>query len=350
MSLRLLLVGLGNRGGMWGRIIDREAGVEIAGIVDTDPKRIESFLAGRPALPAYADLPAALAEVKPDAVVLVTPPDGHLAQSRQVFAAGVPLLSEKPLTLDMAEALTICDEARAAGVPLSVGLNFRYLACTRKMRELVQGESLGVPGFGVFNYLRNRDWWRPGMNTYPRRMRDPMMLEQSIHHLDLIRHVYGREVVSLTCHQWNPPWSVYDHEANVTCQLTLTGGVEVVYTGTWTGGWNPLKFQWRTDCPGGMIEQRELFSDLWIARTEDADATPVPLEDCEPFVDDTAGLLRAFRDALAGTAPLPCTGVDHLETLAVCFAALDSHRTGRRVEMAEFRARHGVPEPVGTLG
>lgn len=345
-DLRILLVGLGNRGTMWGRIIDREPGMEIAGIMDTDPARIQTFLSGRGAIPGFSSLDAALAETRPDAVVLVTPPQGHLEQARLIFEAGVPLLAEKPLTLDLATSLEITRLARAADVPLTVGLNFRYLACTQEMRRLIRENTLGDPSFAVFNYLRNRDWWRPGMNTYPRKMKHPMMLEQSIHHIDLIRHVYGREVEALTCRCWNPPWSVYDHDANVTCQMTLQGGLEVIYTGTWTGGWNELKFQWRTDCPEGMIEQRELFSDLWTARTGDAEASPVTLAPCEPFVDDTAGLLRAFRDALAGRASLPCTGVDHLESLAVCFAAIEAHETGRRVDMAEFRARHALPEPL----
>jgi len=339
MSFRVLLVGLGNRGGMWGRIIDRNPAIEIAGIMDADPPRIEAFLAGRGPIPAFTDLGEALGAVQPDAVVLVTPPDGHLAQSRLIFAAGIPLLCEKPLASDLGEAAEIVRLAETSGVPLSVGLNFRYLACTRSMKALVEENRFGAPNFALFNYLRNRDWWRPGMNTYPRTMLHPMMLEQSIHHIDLIRHVYGREVEALTCRTWNPPWSVYAHDANVTCQMTLEGGMEVIYTGTWTGGWNALKFQWRTDCPAGMIEQRELFSDLYMAATEDREATEVPLEPCVPFEDDTAGLLAAFHAAITGDAALPCTGRDHLLSLATCFAAIEANETGRRVVLADYLAR-----------
>ena len=50
--------------------------------------------------------------------------------------------------------------------------------------------------------------------------------------------------------------------------------MEVDYLGTWAGGWNELKFQWRTDCADGVIVQRELFADLATARTGDAALTP----------------------------------------------------------------------------
>lgn len=346
MSFRILLVGLGNRGRMWGRIIAAGAETEFAGIVDTDAKRIETFCADHGPLPAFGDLKTAIAETRPDAVLLVTPPGGHLAQSRIIFEAGIPLLAEKPLTLDMKEAQEIVTAAEDAGVPLSVGLNFRYLSVSQGIKTLVAEKRFGDPNFAIFNYKRNRDWWRPGMNTYPQTMEHPMMLEQSVHHLDLIRYCYGLEVEEISCRNWNPPWSVYKHDANVSCQMTMEGGMEVHYVGTWTGGWNQLKFEWRTDCPEGVILQRELFSDLVTAATEDVEPTPVAIPDCVPFVDDSAALLDAFRLAIRNKTALPCTGADHLETLAVCFAAIESHETGRRVNMAEFRARHGLRKPM----
>lgn len=345
MTFRILLVGLGNRGRMWGRIIASKPDFEFAGIVDNDPKRIESFRADHGSLPAFSDLKEALTQTGPDAVLLVTPPQGHLHQSRIIFDFGVPLLSEKPLTLDMKEAQEIVALADAANVPLSVGLNFRYLPVSQGIRKLVADNTFGEPNYGLFNYKRNRDWWRPGMNTYPRTMQHPMMLEQSVHHLDLIRYCYGREVEAISCRNWNPPWSVYKHDANVSCQLTLEGGMEVFYVGTWTGGWNELKFEWRTDCPDGVILQRELFSDLVTAKTEDKEPTPVDIADCVPFVDDSAALLEAFRKAIIEGSTLPCTGADHLETLAVCFAAIEGHETGRRIDMRAFREMHGLRQP-----
>lgn len=342
MSARILLVGLGNRGRTWGRILAAHPDVTLAGIVDVDPARVDAFHRDIAPAPVFAGLAAGLAGARPDAVVLVTPPDGHRAQADAIFAAGVPLLSEKPLTLDLAEAVAIVRAGEAAKVPLAVGLNFRYLAVSQAIRDLVARQVFGAPNFGVFNYLRNRDWWRPGMNTYPRQMRHPMMLEQSIHHLDLIRYCYGAEVAHVTCRSWNPPWSVYADDANVACHLTMTNGMEVAYVGTWTGGWNEMGFQWRTDAPEGVILQRELFGDLVTARTEDKAPTPVDLAPCEPFIDDTRGLLDAFLAALAKGEPVPCSGRDHLRSLALCFAAIEADASGSRVDVAAFERRHGV--------
>jgi len=330
---------------MWASIVGGVEGVELSGVVEVNPATLAAFGAEQPDVPRFADLAEALAVTASDAVLLVTPPDGHLAQAQQIFAAGLPLLAEKPLTLDLAEAVQIVDLADRAQLPLMVGLNFRYLPVSQKIRELVAAEALGAPGFGQFTYQRNRDGRQPRLNKYPLTMRHPMLLEQSIHHLDLIRFCYRREVESVTCRTWNPPWSMYAHDSNVSCLLRLAGGLEVNYLGTWTGGWNELRFEWRTDCADGVIVQRELFADLATARTADKTLTPVELAPCEPFYDDSAALLAAFVAHVRDGAPVECSGADHLVTLALCFAAIESSETGRSVDMAEFCARRGISMP-----
>ncbi len=319
-----------------------------SGLVDVNPQAVAAFQSTRPGVSGFTNLDEALATVQSDAVLLVTPPEGHLAQARQIFAAGLPLLAEKPLTVDLPEAVQIVELARRANLPLMVGLNFRYLPVSRKIRELALNETLGSPGFGCFTYLRNRDGRLPHLNKYPLTMQHPMMLEQSIHHLDLIRFCYGREVEQVHCRTWNPGWSMYAHDSNVSCLLTLAGGLEVTYLGTWTGGWNELQFQWRTDCSKGVIVQRQLFEDLAVARTGDASLTPIELPPFRAFYDDTDALMSAFKAHLHDGAALECSGVDHLYTLALCFAAIESSAKGRAVQMHEFYARQGIAPPETT--
>lgn len=342
LPFRLLHVGLGNRGRMWSEVMDRRSDVVPSGYVDVSPERLALFQESHPHVSIFTDLSAALAKTQSDAVLLVTPPDGHLTQARQVFDAGLPLLSEKPLTLDMAEGVEIVRMAADADLPLMVGLNFRYLPVSRKIKEMVAQETVGAPGFGLFAYLRNRNGMLPMLNKYPLTMQHPMMLEQSIHHLDLIRYCYGREVERVSCRTWNPPWSMYRHDANVGCLLTLEGGMEVNYIGTWTGGWDALQFQWRTDCAGGVIVQRQLFKDLAYASMRDDALTPIPLPEFTAFYDDTDALLTSFISHVRADSELECSGLDHLRTLALCFAAIESSDTGRTVEMAEFYAQHGM--------
>jgi predicted dehydrogenase len=92
MTFRILLVGLGNRGKQWAGIVDANPRVELAAAVDPSPAARAVFAERFPGVRIMEDLDQALAEIACDAVLLVTPPDGHLAQARAVFAAGRPLL------------------------------------------------------------------------------------------------------------------------------------------------------------------------------------------------------------------------------------------------------------------
>jgi predicted dehydrogenase len=329
---------------MWASIVNQRADVALSGVVDIDAGALQAFKSGNPDVPAFRDLAEALHAVASDAVLLVTPPTGRLQEATLIFAAGLPLLAEKPLTVDLGEAVQIVAIAQAAQLPLAIGLNFRYLPVSRKIRQLLTEDVFGAPGFGQFAYLRNRDGRRPGLNKYPLSMEHPMMLEQSIHHLDLIRYCYAREVERVICRTWNPQWSMYAHDSNVSCLLSLSGGLEVNYLGTWTGGWNELQFQWRTDCSEGVIVQRQLFEGLATAAMGDSQLSPVELPACRPFYDDSDALLDEFVAHVGHGVALACSGADHLYTLALCFAAVESDQTGRVVHMRDFYRKHGIPD------
>jgi predicted dehydrogenase len=342
--MRFLLVGLGNRGGMWADIVAAHPAAALAGAVDVDPIRREAFAVRHGGVPLHPDLASGLEASGAEAVLLVTPPDGHLIQAEVIADAGLPLLAEKPLAADLAEAAAIVRLMERAKLPLTVGLNFRYLPVSRAIRDLVAEERFGAPGFAQFSYQRNRDGMRPGLNRYPLTMRHPMMLEQSIHHLDLLRFAYGREPVEVACRTFNPAWSMYAHDANVSCLIGFEGGLEANYLGTWTGGWNELRFEWRTDCADGVIVQRQLFSDLATARTGEAALAPVALPEARAFFDDSSALLDAFIEAVRSGATAPCDGRDHLRSLALCFAAIEAAETGRTVAMADFHKRAGLED------
>ncbi|WP_210483827.1 Gfo/Idh/MocA family protein [Microvirga antarctica] len=340
--MHVLLVGLGNRGNMWAEVIDGLPDAVLSGAMDIDPQRRAVIAQKYPGIPIYDTLGEALTAAGHDAVVLVTPPDGHLAQAEQIFAAGLPLIAEKPLTVSLPDSIKIVAMAEAANLPLTICLNFRYLPVSQAKRRLVLSGDFGAPGMGQFVYQRNRDGLRPGLNRYPLSMQHPMMLEQSIHHLDLIRYCYDREVVSLSCRTWNPPWSMYAHDSSVQCLLTMEGGLQVNYIGTWTSGWNEPHFLWRTDCADGVIIQRDLFTDIATAARTDTTLTPVPITDARAYYDDTAALLKTFIEARRAGSATPCDGRDHLRTLALCFAGIESSASGTIVDMRQFYERNGL--------
>ena len=321
---RFVLVGLGARSRIWRQVLDERPDCRIVGLADPDPDRVSAALAGRTNVAGRSSLGAVLDEIEADVALLCTPPKGRQAQIEAACAGGLAILAEKPLADSVEEAEAWVASAEAVGVPLTVGLNFRYLAVTRALKELFADGRLGAPEFGRFTYERWRDGRRAGLNKYPLHMPHPMLWEQSIHHFDLMRFVYEAEPAAIAARTFNPSWSMYHGDANVSALISFTGGIEVSYQGTWAGNWGTMGFEWRTDCEKGVAVQRDMFGSLGFAMRDDAELTPVHLPNEEPWVDDARALLRDFVGHLVGETPLPCPGTDHLQSLRMVEACVRS--------------------------
>ena len=333
--LRFILVGMGARSRVWRRVLKERPDCRLVGLVETDPVRLAEAVAETPGAVKGFSLDEVAAGVEADVVLLCTPPGGRHSQVAAACAAGLGILAEKPLADTLADAESQVATATAARIPLAVGLNFRYLAVTQALKALFSPDRLGPPEFGRFTYERWRDGRLPHLNKYPMSMKQPMLWEQSIHHFDLMRFVYGVEPIHISARTFNPSWSMYEGNANVSALITFTGGLEVTYQGTWASNWQRMGFEWRTECRQGIALQEEMFGGLGYALRDDAELTPVLLPESEPWVDDARALLSDFVGHFREGMPLPCPGTDHLNSLRMVEACIRSSDGEGTVSLCE---------------
>jgi len=351
--IRLALAGYGVRGHQWARCIDQLPDVRLVAVVDVSEQARQHA-----PVAAFPSLAAVLRAVEVDALIIATPPADHAPDALLAMQHGLPVLCEKPLTENLEQALELAETSRRTGAPLLVGMNFRYVPATQEYRRIVRSGTLGQALFGHFIYVRNREGRRPDLNDFPLTMDQPMLFEQSIHHFDLLRYVYDREVIAITADTWNPGSSVYRDDACVATILHFQGGLRVVYLGTWTSGSNHLEFRWRTDFEGGVVVQTDQFGNLLSARHDPRaamtgalfDAAAEPLLDLgipagEPFIADTVLLLAHFIAVARGLEQPGPAVEDHLSTLLLLHAARTAAKEGRRVLMRQFAEDLGAPIP-----
>jgi predicted dehydrogenase len=332
--LRIILVGLGARAQFWMRVIRDNPDCTIVGLVDPSKGARARALAQWPDAKASPDV-SLFGQVEADAVLLATPPGSREVQIEAACAARLPILAEKPLADSVALAAHYVEMAEQAGVPLMVGLNFRFLPVTQHAMRLMD-ETVGAPEFARFTYERWRDGWKPNFNKYPLTMDQPMLWEQSIHHFDLMRFVYKSEPVEIFGKTFNPSWSMYRDDANVAALITFANGVTVNYQGLWQSNWQAPGFQWRSECAKGVVVQNDQFGDLNYALHSDAALTSVPLPPYEQWINDAVALLAAFVATLRSTAPLLCSGRDHLNSLRMVQACILSSQQGQAINPADL--------------
>ncbi len=334
--LKVLLAGLGVRGRHWAEVITRSGRADVVAFADPSPEALARGVAEFGERPTFANGEAALDALDDvQALVLANPPMNRESIIRKASERRLPMLIEKPLALNLAEAASLVQIAESVPVSLMVGLNFRYLAVTKAMMRLLAEGVVGSPEFARFTYERWRDGRRPDLNDYPLVMEHPMLWEQSIHHFDLMRFVYGQEPVRVQCRTWNPSWSMYAGDSNVSALIEFDGGLRVNYQGTWQGSWAAPGFEWRTDCADGIIAQRDEFGALRFARRDEAELRSVPLPPHERWISETTALFAAFVDHVIDGARLQCSGRDHLMSLAMLEACIQSSASGNGVQISE---------------
>ena len=153
----------------------------------------ETGLAAGPGFRVYDSVAEIAADPGVDFVIVATPPDARAALIAPLAAAGKPVLLEKPVGRDLAEAEALVAICEAAGVSLGVVFQHRMRRASQQAAALMAS---GAPGALALAEIRV-PWWRgqgyydePGRGTYARDG-GGVLITQAIHPLDLALSLTG---------------------------------------------------------------------------------------------------------------------------------------------------------------
>ncbi|MFV0254303.1 MAG: Gfo/Idh/MocA family protein [Beutenbergiaceae bacterium] len=114
-------------------------------LVEASPDLATRFAAELGWAESSADWRAVIERPDIDIVDICTPPQFHAAIALAAIEAGKHVFCEKPITNDAAEARAMREAARAAGVVVQVGFNYRHTPAVRFAKQLLDSGALGVP-------------------------------------------------------------------------------------------------------------------------------------------------------------------------------------------------------------
>lgn len=89
---------------------------------------------------------------RPDLVSLCLPNQGHFATTLQVIQAGVPLLVEKPLVFDLAEADTLLEAAAQRKLFFAINFNHRSARPVQLAYDAIMHGRLGELAFATWRF------------------------------------------------------------------------------------------------------------------------------------------------------------------------------------------------------
>lgn len=327
---RIIQAGVGGMGLGWTDRVAESAAWEAAAYVDVSDTNLKAA-AKRHKMPktrCFATVEEALAAVKADALLDVTPQKFRRGVCEAAFKAGLHVLSEKPLADTLRNAKAIVASAAKHRRIYMVAQNYRYQPVLQTAKRFIAEGRLGSVGYVGVNFHKG-----PHFGGYREAMAYPLVLDMSIHHVDMMRCLFDTDIASVSAVSLTTPWNWNQGDATIMAQLALENGIVVNYFGSWiASGWEtPWNANWRFDGSKGVL--------LWESDKLAFSATP-DRKRAVPSIQwptsHQAYLLEAFGRALDTGEEPETSGRQNLNSLAATYAIVRAAQEGRRVPVSEM--------------
>ncbi|MBQ8092469.1 MAG: Gfo/Idh/MocA family oxidoreductase [Clostridia bacterium] len=304
----------------------------VAAVCDIDSEKLKAAVL-QYGVPGYADYRELLRDARVESVHICTPHYLHAEMTIAALQAGKHVLCEKPMGMSLSEAEAMKAAAEKSGKQLTVCFQNRYNGASRRLKQIIDGGSLGAfQGGSAFvawnrggNYYESSPWrgrWE--------REGGSVLINQAIHTLDLLKYLVGPLRVQSSTLSAKRLASVIETED--TCDMLLTGpeGSRILFYASNCGVSN-LPVQMHL-----TFEKGELHMNGGVLTIRDAEGVRT-----ENYTEETAigkdywgsghgPLIADFYEHLqSGRAPaiLPA---DAMETMELLTAAYESDSVIRR--------------------
>ena len=352
MALRMIQVGTGGIGARWcGDFLppNVDAGlIEVVAAVDINPDALQNAREslGLSAAQCYTDIQRAFDENPADFCTVVVPPFSHEAVVDAALAHDLHILSEKPIADTLVASVRIADKVTKAGKKMAVTMSHRFNQYKTTLRETLRSGRYGTLNYLVCRFTaeaRQHGSWGRGFRY---EMADPLLVEGSVHHLDILADLAGTKCERIYAPTWNPAWSEFAGDAQALVTMEFENGVRATYEGSSTNaigldGWG--REYTRAECEGATLilgrDRLECFPfdpSREEPNKEEGQGTTVPW--LEQPTWGHVWLIEKFANWLQGGAPMETNVSDNLQSVAMVSAAIESSQTGQPINVQEHLA------------
>ncbi|KAJ5939752.1 hypothetical protein N7466_002886 [Penicillium verhagenii] len=359
MSIKVAIIGAGLIGPRHAQSVLSNPSTELVGLVDPAPTGATTAASLKtnyfPSVSALLSSPH-----KPDAAIVCTPNKTHVPVAKELLAAGVHVLLEKPVsdTLETGrDLLTFAQSPANAHLKLLVGHHRRFNPYVRATKSILDSGSLGQPIAvnGLWTIYKPASYFAAPTDWRASRAQGGGVIPINlVHDIDLMHHLFG-PIVRVQAEKALPQRVSPPHDADEGAALTLRFASGVVgtfivcdatpsphnfETGT---GENPLIPRseegadfYRIFGSEASLSVPDLTRWSYDGRAEKSWSQGLNVEKI-PVPDEAAPFdlqLAHFVDVIRGEAEPSCSGEEGFRALMVCEAVQRAMRTGQPVEIA----------------
>ena len=310
------------------------AGADVVALCDVNQDNLSARAMAWEVKRSYTDFRAMFADGGIDVVSIAAPTAVHHPATLAAAEAGVHVLVEKPMALDLGLADEMIAACAEAGVVLSVNHQLRSSAPAQKAKQLLDSGAIGR-----LTHVRLRqahDWGGLGVRpSFATRTSSGggTLLDNGCHLADLARFFGGRIVEVFA----RAATLAYDVEVEDTAHLSFVfddgaiGTLETAWTAT---GWEEGFWLYGTE---GAIESTNRLGTPTVRHSYRSspggtwDTTDVATFSFTGYPSHTRHVM-AFLAAVRGDGPVVCSGEDGREAVRLILTGYDS--AARRLPVA----------------
>lgn len=332
--IRVGVLGVGRIGRMHAAIVARDvAGLALAAVYDADPERAAT-VAQDLDVPVSRSSGELMERGDVDAIAICSSTDTHIDLLVDAAATGKPLFLEKPLSLDLAEVDRGLAAVAEATAFLQLGLNRRFDAAHRSVRDAVASGSLGA-----LHLVRitSRDPEPPPLDYI--RVSGGIFLDMTVHDLDMARFVTGSEVDEVYARgevRFDPAIGEAGDLDTAVLTLRHTDGTLTTIDNSRRSAYG---YDQRVEAFGtkGMAASGNPPEHTGVTLTGDGSrGTVLPHFFLERYRASYVAAWEAFERSVRNGSPPEVTGSDGRLALVLGLAAKRSVSEGRRVQVSEI--------------
>ena len=320
--MKVAVIGTGGIGKTHARYYQANAQTEFVAFCDVVKEKADQA-AAQFGVKAYYSVEELLAGEKLDAVSVCTAGadngGDHYAPTMLTLEAGIPTLTEKPISNNIEHAREMVAKAKAKNVPFGINLNHRCNPAADRLKQLQNEGKLGEVLFiNMVLWINNPNESSPWFHV---RALHP-------HSIDVMRF-FGGDIAKVQAFMHKGPgrniWS------NLSLNVQFTSGAVGHLTGSYDGSMNhPIE---RCEVGGskgrGIIEN--VYEKLEFFPRDSKDKLVIEngiFGGMGSFDDTFKNRINKFIEQVQAGEPLEASGADGLAAQEVLEAAIRSHENG----------------------
>jgi predicted dehydrogenase len=197
--MKFIVVGVGFWGKEWVELLWTHPQASVVGTVDKSEAAAD-WSQQTFGIPCFADLATATAKTSADAVLVVTNPSQHKPVILEALHLLKHVLVEKPMVTSMEEAAEIATAAEQAPGKVMAAQGYRFMKAAGLVRERLALGDIGELQAVKIRFRKHLPDLIANREHSIYALPHSILLDMSVHHVDLLRFMTQHEVTSVLEH------------------------------------------------------------------------------------------------------------------------------------------------------